>query len=110
MRLTADEPARIKGYGFLFVVRKDSPFADIAMDFIARQTYKTGEERRNSRLYRDIPESKFTPTEGVDGYVLTVNGRMPTGPNGCIFAPIPSIQPTLIRSRRSCAHSSHWGK
>lgn len=71
MRLTADEPARIKGYGFLFVVRKDSPYADIAMDFIASQTYKTGEERRNSRLYRDIPESQFTPTEGVDGYVLT---------------------------------------
>ena len=79
MRLTADEPARIKGYGFLFVVRKDSPYADIAMDFIASQTYKTGEERR-------------------------------TSPNGCIFAPIPSIQPTLIRSRRNCAHSSHWGK
>ena len=71
MRLTADEPARIKGYGFLFVVRKDSPYADIAMDFIASQTYKTGEERRNSRLYRDIPESQFTPPEGMDGYVLT---------------------------------------
>ena len=71
MRLTADEPARIKAFGFLFVVRKDSPYADIAMDFIASQTYKTGEERRNSRLYRDIPESQFTPTEGVDGYVLT---------------------------------------
>lgn len=41
------------------------------MDFIASQTYKTGEERRNSRLYRDIPESQFTPPEGVDGYVLT---------------------------------------
>ena len=52
-------------------MRKDSPYADIAMDFIASQTYKTGEERRNSRLYRDIPESQFTPPEGVDGYVLT---------------------------------------
>ena len=71
MRLTADEPARIKAFGFLFVVRKDSPYADIAMDFIASQTYRTGEERRNSRLYCDIPESQFTPPEGVDGYVLT---------------------------------------
>ena len=71
MRLTADEPARIKGYGFLFVVRKGSPYADIAMDFIASQTYKTGEGRRNSRLYQDIPDSQFTPPEGIDGYVLT---------------------------------------
>ena len=71
MRLTADEPARIKAYGFLFVVRKGSPYADVAMDFIASQTYKTGEGRRNSRLYQDIPDSQFTPPEGVDGYVLT---------------------------------------
>ena len=71
MRLTADEPARIKAYGFLFVVRKGSPYADVAMDFIASQTYKTGEGRRNSELYKDIPDSQFTPAEGVDGYVLT---------------------------------------
>ena len=71
MRLTADEPARIKAYGFLFVVRKGSPYADVAMDFIASQTYKTGEGRRNSELYKDIPDSQFTPPEGVDGYVLT---------------------------------------
>lgn len=71
MRLTVDEPARIKAFGFLFVVRKDSPYADIAMDFVASQTHKTGEGRRNSRLYEDIPESQFTPPEGVDGYVLT---------------------------------------
>lgn len=71
MRLSTDEPARIKAYGFLFVVRKGSPYADIAMDFIASQTYKTGEGRRNSRLYQDIPDSQFTPPEGIDGYVLT---------------------------------------
>ena len=71
MRLTADESARIKAYGFLFVVRKGSPYADVAMDFIASQTYKTGEGRRNSELYKDIPDSQFTPAEGVDGYVLT---------------------------------------
>lgn len=71
MRLTADEPARIKAYGFLFVVRKGSPYADVAMGFIASQTYKTGEGRRNSRLYQDIPDSQFTPPEGIDGYVLT---------------------------------------
>ncbi len=71
MRLTADEPARIKAYGFLFVVRKGSPYADVAMGFIASQTYKTGEGRRNSELYKDIPDSQFTPPEGVDGYVLT---------------------------------------
>lgn len=71
MRLTADEPARIKAYGFLFVVRKGSPYADVAMGFIASQTYKTGEVRRNSELYKDIPDSQFTPPEGVDGYVLT---------------------------------------
>lgn len=71
MRLTADELARIKAYGFLFVVRKGSPYADVAMDFIASQTYKTGEGRRNSELYKDIPDSQFTPPEGVDGYVLT---------------------------------------
>lgn len=110
MRLTADEPARIKAFGFLFVVRKDSPYADIAMDFIASQTYKTGEERRNSRLYRDIPESQFTPPKGVDGYVLTREWQDAYRPEWLYFAPIPSIQPTLIRSRRNCAHSSHWGK
>lgn len=71
MRLTADESARIKAYGFLFVVRKGSPYADVAMDFIASQTYKTGEGRRNSELYKDIPDSQFTPPEGIDGYVLT---------------------------------------
>lgn len=71
MRLSTNEPARIKAYGFLMVVRKGSPYADIAMDFIASQTYKTGEGRRNSELYKDIPDSQFTPPEGVDGYVLT---------------------------------------
>ena len=71
MRLTADESARIKAYGFLFVVRKESPYADIAMEFIASQTHKTGEGRRNSRLYKDIPDGQYTPPEGMDGYVLT---------------------------------------
>ena len=71
MRLSTNEPARIKAYGFLMVVRKGSPYADVAMDFIASQTYKTGEVRRNSELYKDIPDSQFTPAEGVDGYVLT---------------------------------------
>ena len=35
------------------------------------KTYKTGEGRRNSRLYQDIPDSQFTPPEGIDGYVHT---------------------------------------
>ena len=79
-------------------------------DSIASQTYKTGEERRNSRLYRDIPESQFTAPEGVDGYVLTREWQDAYQPEWLCLHRIPSIQPTLIRSRRNCAHSSHWGR
>lgn len=89
MRVTADEPVRVRAYGFLFAVRRDSPYAQVAAEFIADQTCHTGTERRNCKLYREIPETQFTPPEGVDGYVLTRQWQEAYRPEWLFFTTSP---------------------
>lgn len=89
MRITADEPARVRAYGFLFAVRRDSPYAQVAAEFIADQTYQTGTERRNCKLYQEIPETQFTLPEGVDGYVLTREWQEEYRPEWLFFTTSP---------------------
>ena len=72
MRLNADEPFRVHGSCWLFVVRKGSDYAQVCMDFLGNLIHRTDPvEQRNVKLYTDIPEQQFTGPEGEAGYVLT---------------------------------------
>ena len=71
MRLTEDEPMRVQGNCWLFVVRKGSPYAQVCMEFLGDLLYVADPTaRRNACLYQNVAQQQFTPPEGEDGCVL----------------------------------------
>lgn len=108
MRLTADEPARIKAYGFLFVVRKEARMRTSPWALSPARRTRPARSAATASCTRIFPIASSPRLKGWTGMCSPVNGRTPTGPNGCIFAQIPSVRPTLIQSRRSCARSFRW--
>lgn len=82
MRLTEDEPMRVQGNCWLFVVRKRSPYAQVCMEFLGDLLYVADPTaRRNACLYQNVAQQQFTPPEGEDGYVLVPQwmGKLPSG-------------------------------
>lgn len=110
MRLTADEPAASKATAFCSSCARTAPMRTSPWTLSPARRTRPARNAVTAGCTGTFPKASLPRPRAWTAMCSPVNGRMPTGPNGCIFAPIPSIQPTLIRSRRSCAHSSHWGK
>lgn len=74
MRLTTDEPVRISAYGFLYVVRKGSPYAQVCRELIAAMTCPEDGQPRKCMLFQKVEESQYgTPdfSSYPPGYLLT---------------------------------------
>ena len=99
MRLEAEDPARVKGYTFLFVVRKGSPYADLCKEFLGDLAYRTDDSQRNATLYRDIPQAQFSLQE--DGYTLTQAWVDVYRPEQLFFLCEPFRTPGAIQQQES---------
>lgn len=74
MRLTMDDPVRISAYGFLYVVRKGSPYAQVCRELIAAMTCPEDGQPRKCMLFQKVEESQYgTPdfSSYPPGYLLT---------------------------------------
>ena len=100
MRLTADEPARIRGYGFLYVVRKGSPYAQVCRELIAAMTCPADGAPRKCMLFQEVRESQYgTPDfSSYPSYdVLTRGWQEAYRPEWLFFDVEPFFQPRQIQ-------------
>lgn len=87
MRISTDEPVRIKAHATLFVVRKGSPHAQACMEYIAH-LYASDDASgpRNPELYRGVAPGQIVPPEGSwPGYVLTAEWQETYRPDWLFF-------------------------
>lgn len=105
MRLTADEPVRISAYGFLYIVRKGSPYAQICRKLIAAMTCPEDGQPRRCMLFREVAQSQYgTPdfSYNPNGDVLTRNWQEQYRPEWLFFDVEPFFQARQVqRSERA---------
>lgn len=100
MRLTADEPVRISAYGFLYIVRKGSPYAQICRELIAGLTCPEDGQPRRCMLFREVAQSQYgTPdfSYNPNGDVLTRNWQEQYRPEWLFFDVEPFFQARQVQ-------------
>ena len=100
MRLTTDEPVRIKAYGFLYIVRKGSPYAQICRELIADMTCPEDGQPRKCMLFQKVEESQYgTPDFSyyLNGDVLTREWQEHYRPEWLFFDVEPFFQARQVQ-------------
>ena len=100
MRLTADEPVRISAYGFLYIVRKGSPYAQICRELIAGLTCPEDGQPRRCMLFREVAQSQYgTPdfSYNPNGDVLTRKWQEQYRPEWLFFDVEPFFQARQVQ-------------
>lgn len=100
MRLTTDEPVRIKAYGFLYVVRRGSPYAQVCRELIAAMTCPEDGHPRRCMLFREVEESQYgTPdfSYSSNGDVLTREWQEHYRPEWLFFDVEPFFQARQVQ-------------
>lgn len=100
MRLTTDEPVRISAYGFLYVVRKGSPYAQVCRELIAAMTCPEDGQPRKCMLFQKVEESQYgTPDFSYcsNGDVLTREWQEAYRPEWLFFDVEPFFQARQVQ-------------
>lgn len=100
MRLTTDEPVRIKAYGFLYIVRKGSPYTQICRELIADMTCPEDGQPRKCMLFQKVEESQYgTPDFSyyLNGDVLTREWQEHYRPEWLFFDVEPFFQARQVQ-------------
>ena len=100
MRLTTDEPVRISAYGFLYIVRKGSPYAQICRELIADMTGPEDGQPRKCMLFQKVEESQYgTPDFSYcsNGDVLTREWQEHYRPEWLFFDVEPFFQARQVQ-------------
>ena len=100
LRIHAEDPFRTQGYCWLFVVRKGSAYAEECAEFLGDLIHQTDDgQRRNVKLYKEIPEHQFTATPSEDGYVFTPEWQASYRPEQLFFSYDPFHTTTAYMER-----------
>lgn len=102
LRLETEDPVRVRGFGALFVVRKDSPYAELCKEFLGDLAHRTDSGRRNVTLYQDLPQGQITSNQGEDGYVLTQTWLDSYRPEWVYFACDPFLGTDKTIQHEAC--------
>ena len=100
MRLTTDEPVRVKAYGFLYVVRRGSPYAQVCRELIADMTCPEDGQPRKCMLFQKVEESQYgTPdfSYSPNGDVLTREWQEHYRPEWLFFDVEPFFQARQVQ-------------
>ena len=100
MRLTTDEPVRIKAYSFLYVVRRGSPYAQVCRELIADMTCPEDGQPRKCMLFQKVEESQYgTPdfSYSSNGDVLTREWQEHYRPEWLFFDVEPFFQARQVQ-------------
>ena len=100
MRLTTDEPVRVKAYSFLYVVRRGSLYAQVCRELIADMTCPEDGQPRKCMLFQKVEESQYgTPdfSYSSNGYVLTREWQEHYRPEWLFFDVEPFFQARQVQ-------------